>query len=286
MAKINFLLLIISLSSCSSIPKKASSLADAPSQTHVIFGGSFDPPTKSHLRLITRLMHREDFFESTLMVAMPYKKESENNGVNLELTKLAMEDMPQILKLEEIPYSEFNITTDGCAEWVELSAKVFHLCPSDLEYKEKIFEDTSKTLKRLNEIYPNGARNLFWVAGTDVLNSITTWPNWKELFALTHWVLIPRGDVTAMTLDVSTKLPADFLAGYTRSTDGKSVQYKNNDSTKPDIFIQDESVLPGSSSEARKMIREQGGKGLDTLLTERVIMKIYEKGYYKEIRKK
>lgn len=278
--------IFVSLLSCSSIPKKVSALADAPSQTQLVFGGSFDPPTKSHLRLITRLMHSEGFHEATLMVAIPYKKESEVDGVNLELTRIAMEDMPQILKMEEIPYSEFNITSEGCAEWVELTAEIFHLCPSDLEYKEKIVEDTSKTFKRLNEIYPQGPKNLFWVAGTDVLNSITTWPKWQELFKLAHWVLVPRGEITATTFDLESKFPKEFIANYTRSTDGKSVHYKNNDSTQPDIFIRDEPSLPGSSSDARKIIRENKGEGLETLLTERVILKIYEKGYYKQILKK
>lgn len=279
-------LLLIGSTACSTLPKKVSSLAASPSKSEVFFGGSFDPPTKSHLRLITRFMHNEGFRDGTLMVAIPYKKESERDGTNLELTRIAMKDMPEILKLEEIPYSEFTVTEEGCAEWVEVTSDIFTLCPSDLEYKEKIFEDTSKTFRKIEEIYSVGAKNTFWIAGTDVLNSITSWPNWKELFDRAHWVLLPRGDVTATTFNIESKFPADFLAQYTRSTDGKSVHWKNKDDSKPDIFILGQDTVPGSSSEARAIIREKKGAGLEALLTTSVIKKIYEKGYYKEIRKK
>lgn len=231
-------------------------------------------------------MHNEGFRDGTLMVAIPYKKESERDGTNLELTRIAMRDLPEILKLEEIPFSEFRVTDEGCGEWVEVTSDIYTLCPSDLEYKEKIFEDTSKTLRKIGEIYSVGVKNTFWIAGTDVLNSITSWPNWKGLFNLTHWVLLPRGDVTATTFDLSSKLPTEFLAQYERSTDGKSVHWKNRDDSKPDIFILGQDTIPGSSSEARAIIREKKGAGLETLLTSSVIKQIYEKGYYKEIRKK
>lgn len=114
---------------------------------HIVFGGSFNPPTKAHVHIIKHLLST---FPSSKVIVVPVgddysKKELVRFSFRMEMLKLALQDIDQVIL-------------------------------SDIEAKRK-YQGTLKTLNDLSITY----EDICFVIGSDNLEELEKWIKYKEL---------------------------------------------------------------------------------------------------------
>lgn len=120
-----------------------------------------------------------------------------------------------------------------------------------VEIRRKGISFTVDTLRELKEKYPG--IDLFLIMGSDCLNEIHTWKDWKEILALSNLIVFKRWDKEV--------LPPE---GYR----GKNGGFYNPDSGKT-IEVLSAHPIYISGEEIRKLILE--GKSVRYLLPDEVI---------------
>jgi nicotinate-nucleotide adenylyltransferase len=125
-----------------------------------ILGGSFDPPHRGHVAIANKLLRLKYFDEIWLMPCFkhPFNKALSSPNKRFEMTKY--------LENEQIK-----------------------IC--DLEIKNKTISYTIDTLGKLSNDYPK--HQFSWIIGTDQINNLTKWKNWKEIINKFRLFIIPRG---------------------------------------------------------------------------------------------
>lgn len=126
---------------------------------------------------------------------------------------------------------------------------------SDIEISRGGVSYTAETLKALKELYPDD--KLYLIMGADMFLSLKRWRLYTEIFRIADICAVPRNG------DDSDKLKAF------------AEDYKNEGAR---VFIHNIELLPYSSTEIRKRIKE--GKSIKELTTASTAQYIAENGLY------
>ncbi len=145
----------------------------------IVFGGSFNPPTKAHLHIVK---HLQTYFNPEKVIVVPvgddYRKpELIPFQKRMDMLKLAFRDFSNVI-LSEIE------STRG-------------------------YEGTLKTLDDLSKDY----HDLHFVIGSDNLQELTTWIRYQELLSKYPFIVMNRkGYVTEIEANEMYKdLPHKFI---------------------------------------------------------------------------
>lgn len=124
-----------------------------------ILGGSFDPPHKGHVTIANRLAKLFHFDEVWLMPLFqhPFSKNVSAPDKRLAMTKYLENDRIKV---------------------------------SDLEIKKKTTSYTIDTLRFLSNNRPQDT--FCWIIGTDQVESLTKWKEWKEIINNFQLIIVPR----------------------------------------------------------------------------------------------
>lgn len=140
----------------------------------IVFGGSFNPPTKAHVHIIKHLL---SLFEASKVIVVPvgddYRKpELIAFEKRLEMLKIALDHMPNVF----ISSIESN----------------------------RGYQGTLRTLDDLSKEY----EDIHFVIGSDNLRELDTWINYKELLARYPFIVMNRKGY--MTEDDANELYKDL----------------------------------------------------------------------------
>ena len=137
----------------------------------LLFGGTFDPPHLGHFSIANEVMEKLNIKRVILLpVGNPPHKALQNVSEakhRLNMLKLAVEGQ-----------------------------KGFEV--SDIEIKRKGYTYTIDTLRELSR---EGKYRLFYLIGADTLENISKWKNYKELFNMCEFVVVPRKGYTKERLE-------------------------------------------------------------------------------------
>jgi nicotinate-nucleotide adenylyltransferase len=124
-----------------------------------ILGGSFDPPHKGHITIANRLLKLNNFDEVWLVPCYkhPFNKSLSASSKRFQMTKYLKKSRVKV---------------------------------SDLEIENKTTSYTIDTLKLLARKHPNDKFSL--VVGTDQIENLTKWKEWKEIIDNFCLFIIPR----------------------------------------------------------------------------------------------
>ncbi len=126
---------------------------------HIVYGGSFNPPTKAHLEVYKTLKRKLPIDQFTFLpVGKAYKKES---------LKYATHRL-NMLKIMVKPYEDVKV--------------------SDIELKDKSFKGSYLSLKRLQS---NG-EPIGFIIGADNLKEIHRWKNFHKMIHEFKFIVINR----------------------------------------------------------------------------------------------
>lgn len=142
----------------------------SPAFTHdlAVFGGSFDPPHRGHLALISHAL--QTFPRAPQLLLLPAGTPYQKNGVSPASERLAMLH----LLLQELPPAlRARVTVD--------EREIRALRPSR----------TVETLRALRAERGANTR-LWWLMGADQWHNLPTWYAWRTLFNLAHIIIVPR----------------------------------------------------------------------------------------------
>lgn len=124
-----------------------------------ILGGSFDPPHKGHTTIVNRLLKLKHFEEIWLMPCYqhPFNKNLSSSGKRFEMTKYLEKGRIKV---------------------------------SGLEIKQRKISYTIDTLRFLSDKYPKN--KFYWIIGTDQIENLTKWKEWKKIINNFKLIVIPR----------------------------------------------------------------------------------------------
>lgn len=125
---------------------------------HIVFGGSFNPPTNAHVHIIK---HLKSLFENAKVIVVPVGDDYRKPELASFKHRLAM----------------LELATDGIKDVVISSIEA-----------NRGYEGTLKTLDELSLIYDN----LHFVIGSDNLHELDTWINYKELLNKYPFIVMKR----------------------------------------------------------------------------------------------
>jgi nicotinate-nucleotide adenylyltransferase len=125
---------------------------------HIVFGGSFNPPTKAHVHMVKHLL---DVFEHSKVIVVPvgddYRKpELVSFTSRMDMLKLAFKDNDRVIL-------------------------------SSIEAKRG-YQGTLKTLNELKETYDD----LHFVIGSDNLSGLRSWIQYETLLNTYPFIVIER----------------------------------------------------------------------------------------------
>jgi nicotinate-nucleotide adenylyltransferase len=124
-----------------------------------ILGGSFDPPHRGHVAIANRLLKLCQFDRILLMPCYQHP-------FNKTLSS---------------PRMRFGMTSFLERKKVKVS---------DLEIKRKTISYSIDTLRSLSKEYPGD--NFCWIIGTDQVDNLTKWREWKEIVNNFRLIVVPR----------------------------------------------------------------------------------------------
>jgi nicotinate-nucleotide adenylyltransferase len=194
-----------------------------------VLGGSFDPPHKGHSIIANRLLKLRRFDQVWLTPCYqhPFSKNLSAPGKRLEMTKCLENDKVKV---------------------------------SDLEIKNKTISFTIDTLRFLSKNNPQDTFS--WIIGTDQVEDLMRWKNWKEIINNYKLIVVPR-------------------AGYRKAeTELKNISRRV--ANPENIILLDKKKFPPiyiSSTLARWRIKE--GKSLKSMLPKRVGSYIMQNNLFK-----
>lgn len=140
---------------------------------HIVFGGSFNPPTKGHLHIMKHLLRH---FKHAKLIVVPVGNDYKKNDLQPFIHRFNM------LKL--------MVNDDS------------NIIISDLE-ANRAYQGTLQTLQDLSQTYDN----LYFVIGADNIIELPEWINYKELLASYPMIVIHREGY--MTQDEAEKMYKD-----------------------------------------------------------------------------
>lgn len=186
-----------------------------------IFGGTFNPFHIGHYEML-KSVSALDFIDKVLVIPDKIPPHKECNYIADDIHRQSM-----------------------CAKVCEDFSNT-ELCLIEFEREGKSY--TVDTVKLLKHKYPND--KFFIVIGGDMLSTLDTWYNWKELISLASFIAFKRADTP------------DFDIAYKRLTVSGA-----------DIITVDGKITNISSTKLRKKIDKN-------LLPKKVYDYIIEKGIY------
>jgi nicotinate-nucleotide adenylyltransferase len=149
-----------------------------------ILGGSFDPPTKSHIGVANQLIKENLVDQVWLMPCYVsyYDKQMVDPYVRLEMCKMETDKNP-------------NLET----------------CDFEVRYKLKM--QTYDIMSRFLKEYDAEKYQFYFIMGMDNGNKIHTWDGWEELTSLVPFIIVPRdGYNQDVTINWYHKLPHQFVS--------------------------------------------------------------------------
>lgn len=207
-----------------------------------VFGGTFNPVHYGHLRLAEEVREASSLdrvvFMPTCITPHKLKESLTPASIRFEMVKLAIEDNPG-----------FSV--------------------SDLEIRR---EGRSFTIDTVKELGKDGT-SVSLIVGSDSFNDITSWYEYKELFHLASFVIVPRPGYPfrkpeeVLPVELAGEFCYDVEAGSHVNSGGNSITYL--ETTPIDI----------SSSDIRERVRKR--QSVRYLLPDRVIEFIQKEGLYK-----
>lgn len=162
-----------------------------------ILGGSFDPPTKSHIRVANHLVQQGVVDQVWLMPCYVsyYDKQMVDADMRLQMCRLE---------------------TDTC-EGLET-------CDFEVRYKLKM--QTYDIMIKFLEEYDTDIYQFYFIMGMDNGNKIHTWDGWEELTNLIPFIIVPRkGYNKDVSIDWYHKLPHLFVNSI-EEDDGSSTRVR------------------------------------------------------------
>lgn len=257
----------------------------------LVFGGSFSPPTLEHMGIFSHLMYRFGFTKAKLMVATPYKKGAPPAEVSLDVSRVAVENLHEILGINSIPYKGFRADGAGKSSWTGRGGRRFSAEVDDSDVRAKTTE-TIETLERLKAQNHGDPRKTYWVSGGDSFASVPTWtPRWREMVESANWLIISRPGFDSGEKSVNFKrsdplrpvLGDEFIDRYAyRYDEARKIHvYEHKDPGKPGLYVIDQPVLDDSSTKNRASLAAPGDhEHAQAGLQPSVFMRSLERGYY------
>lgn len=129
---------------------------------NIVYGGSFNPPTKAHKEVILNLIKK---FKPNKVIIVPCG----NNYNRKNLIDFSYR------------FDMLNILTKN----------IENVVISDIEAKTQNYCGTLYTLDNLSKEYSD----LYFVMGADNLITIKTWIKWEELLDKYHFIIFKRSDI-------------------------------------------------------------------------------------------
>ncbi len=159
----------------------------------LVFGGSFNPPTKAHLNIINKLL---SIYPDSHILILP---------VGNHYLKPELIDIKHRLKMLEI-----------------MTESLKQVSISDLEAYQK-FQGTYASLNELSKTY----KDIYFVIGMDNLSSVRRWMKYQNLLATYPFIIMNRksnkhlGDVNHMFNDVKHDFTLIDFDDEVSSTDAR-----------------------------------------------------------------
>ena len=157
----------------------------------IVFGGSFNPPTRAHQEIVKKLLNT--FLDSTILllpVGNDYKKpELIDFKHRYEMLKLLTKDLDQVIV-------------------------------SDLESK-KAYNGTLESLNELSKTY----QDIHFVIGSDNLKQFDTWINYKTLLKSYPFIVMMRK--TGLTKEEAEQLFKDIDHNFTYVSFSMNIESSN-----------------------------------------------------------
>ncbi len=141
---------------------------------HIVFGGSFNPPTYAHYTIVQTLLQK--YPEATVLI-LP---------VGDDYQKPALVPFSHRFKMLSLMFKNFE------------QVKIIE------HEKKRAYQGTLASLKELNQHYDH----LHFVIGSDHLNQLDTWINYQELLASYPFIVMNRNHY--MTIEDAEKLYQDL----------------------------------------------------------------------------
>ncbi|GAB7140272.1 nicotinate-nucleotide adenylyltransferase [Deferribacterales bacterium RsTz2092] len=158
-----------------------------------LFGGTFDPIHLGHIALVERVLADFQLNELILVPAKipPHKSETAATPVQR--------------------YEMAQLVVNGLGDKVSVS---------DYELSETGISFSYKTVSYKRSIYPDDA--LYFIAGSDIFMTISSWEHWQQLFELSNFIVVNRHGTSFD--DVKEQLSEELvkrLVNFTDYTDTK-----------------------------------------------------------------
>jgi len=213
-----------------------------------IFGGTFDPVHSGHLRVVIEILENFSLDELRLIPCNtpPIKKAAiASNTQRLTMLRLAIDSQTNII------IDDFELHRDG---------------PSY----------TFDTLAAIKEKFPDAQLYLF--LGTDAFLGLHHWHRWREIFELTHIIVIHRPgweiDSAEPASNINDEIKSTLRTRLTQEMSALKQKAAGN------IMLFPIRKLHISSSEIRNLIHS--GKNPEHLLPEKVLSFIYSEHLYQK----
>lgn len=147
-----------------------SKMSDMANKKIVVMGGSFNPPTLAHSRLLLGAVNR---IGADMGIFVP----SSHNYVKRKMKKM---NRPQEVLPEQVRAEMLNIM---CEQDERLTV-------DECEFQDDGRGHTYETLVKIQQKYPNAT--VFGLIGADKLNIISRWRNAKKLFNEFYFAVVAR----------------------------------------------------------------------------------------------
>jgi len=199
-----------------------------------LFGGTFNPIHYGHLRAAEEVLEALKLSQVWFIPAAlpPHKSAAAVTSfeVRLAMTRLAV-------------------------------GREKRLAVSDIEGRRPGKSYSVETLRRLREEFgPQG--ELYFILGLDSLLEIATWKDYRELFTLSHFVVLDRpGYDKSLAEEV---LRREVHGDFQKLPDGSGFQHPSGCR----VIFQETTLLDISATQIRRLVRE--GKSIRFLLPEGV----------------
>ncbi len=209
-----------------------------------LFGGTFNPIHYGHLRSAEEVAEALRLSQLWFIPAAfpPHKAPEEVTSfeVRLEMTRLAVGRHP-ILKV------------------------------SDLEGRRPGKSYTIQTLRLLREQLGEKAE-LYYILGLDAILEIETWKDYRDLFTLSHFVVLDRPHYDRTLL--GKVLRCEVHQGFQELPDGRGFQHPSGYR----VLFQETTLLDISATRIRRLVK--AGRSVRYLLPEAVRRYILQKKLY------
>ncbi len=142
---------------------------------------------------------------------------------------------------------------------------------SDLEHRRAGKSYSVETLTQLHTHHAEG-EELYFVLGLDAFVELPTWKNYRELFALCHFVVVGRPGYSSTSLETMLKSQVSNEYCFDHQVDGFIHPSQHN------VYYREVTLLDISSSAVRNLLAK--GHSVRYLVPEKVGTYVYRQGLY------